>query len=153
MVTQVTSAPKSASFDGRPAADAVSVRRGSRLGALLARTDRAVTLNVGMLVLLAVWAIGEFVIDGTAYTLVAIGPATPFFAGTAYKVSQGDPALGWLRASGFVCGMLTLLCGASFYGSLMATPVDVSCAITSALFGVVFGYGACYQLLRGSRGS
>jgi hypothetical protein len=150
MVTQVTSARKSVSFEDRPDGAA---RPRSRLAALLSRTDRAVTLNVGMLVLLAVWAIGEFVIDGTAYTLVAIGPATPFFAVTAYIRAQGDPALGWLRASGFVCGMLTLLCAASFYGSLVAMPVDVSCAVTSAIFGAVFAFGACYQLLRGGRDS
>jgi len=154
MVTQVSSAPKSVQIAAMPADSPASASgRQSRFGALLARTDGAVKLNVGLILLLAVWVAGELIIEGTAYTLVAIIPATPFFAGAAYNVSTGGSAAPWLRASGVICALLGLLCAVSFYDSLAMTPVDVSCAITSALFGAVFAFGAYYQLLRGARDS
>jgi hypothetical protein len=154
MVTQVTTAPKSTQGTAKPVGSAVPVSgRQSRFRALLARTDGAVKLNVGLILLLAVWVAGELIIEGTAYTLVAIVPAVPFFAGAAYNVSTGGSAAHWLRASGVICALLGLLCAVSFVDSLAMTPVDVSCAITSALFGGVFVFGACYQLLRGARDS
>jgi len=154
MVTQVTTAPKSVQPAAMPADSGASTSgRESRFRALLARTDGAVKLNVGLILLLAVWVIGELIIEGTAYTLVAIIPAVPIFAGAAYSVSQSEPASRWLRLSGVFCALLGLLCAVSFVDSLAMTPVDVTCAITSALFGGVFVFGACYQLLRSARES
>src|SRR5688572_2381317 len=154
MVTQVTSAPKPVQTAVKPADSSASTSASpSRFGALLARTDSAVKLNVGLILLLAGWVTGELIIEGTAYTLVAIVPAIPFFAAAAYNASRGESAAPWLRASGVMCALLGLLCAVSFVDSLVMTPVDVTCAITSALFGGVFVFGACYQLLRGARGS
>ena len=153
MVTQVTTAPKSEQTAAKAGGSTASVSWQPRLGALFARTDSAVKLNVGLILLLAGWVTGELIIEGTAYTLVAIVPAVPFFAAAAYYASRGDSAAPWLRASGVMCALLGLLCAVSFVDSLVMTPVDVTCAITSALFGGVFVFGACYQLLRGVRES
>jgi hypothetical protein len=130
---------------------AAKARPRSRIRALLARTDRAITLNVALLTLLAIWLVAELAIEGTAYTLVAVVPAAPFFARAVYAVRTGKET-SWLSASGAICALLAVLCAASFYESLAITPVDVSCAVSSALFGVIFVYGAGYQLLRGARG-
>ena len=101
--------------------------------------------------MLTIWLLGELAIEGTAYTLVAIVPAAPFFTRAAYAVHADRETKTWLSASGGVCALLLLLCAVSFYDSLAMTPVDVTCAVTSVMFGAVFGVGACYQLLRGSR--
>jgi len=153
MVTQVTTAPKSDQTAAKAVGSMASASGQLSLGALFARTDGAVKLNVGLILLLAVWVAGELIIEGTAYTLVAIIPAVPIFAGAAYSASQGEPASRWLRLSGVFCALLGLLCAVSFVDSLVMTPVDVTCAITSVIFGGVFVFGACYQLLRGARES
>jgi hypothetical protein len=149
VVIEVAPAPRSSSVPSVTAAAAP--RSTSRLRALLARTDKAITLNIGLLALLTIWLLGELAIEGTAYTLVAIVPSAPFFARAAYAVHVDSDSKAWLSASGGVCALLFLLCAASFYDSLAMTPVDVTCAVTSAMFGAVFGVGACYQLLRSSR--
>jgi hypothetical protein len=74
MVTQIGRTRKSILVTFDTAATA-PVPGESRIAARSGQYDRASVLNVAMLLLLAAWLVGEIIIEGTAYTLVAIAPA------------------------------------------------------------------------------
>jgi hypothetical protein len=110
------------------------------------RIKPLVALNWTLAALLLIDLVGELIVYGTAWTLIAAIPAGAVFGRAAIVQSRSlEPSPRWLRASGWLCVFLGGVCALSFYGSLMA-PVDIACAVTSALFGVLFAGAAYYQL-------
>jgi hypothetical protein len=105
-----------------------------------------VALNWTLAVLLLIDLVGELIVYGTAWTLIAAIPAGAVYGKAAMAFSKSDePSEHWLRTSGWLSVFLGGVCALSFYGSLMA-PVDVACAATSSIFGVLFAGAAYYQL-------
>jgi hypothetical protein len=105
-----------------------------------------VALNWTLAALLFIDLVGELIVYGTAYTLIAAIPAGIVFGMAAHMQSKlPQPSEKWLRIAGWTSAVLAATCLLSFYGSLMA-PVDVACAFTSSIFGVAFAASAYYQL-------
>jgi hypothetical protein len=110
--------------------------------------DRAASINAFFAALLVVWVLAELAIYQTAYNLVVAAPAVGVFGMASRSIAADHGARRWLRVSGWSCVSLVGLCGVFFVGSLTETPVDVSCAISSGIFGAVFGLAGWYQLNR-----
>jgi hypothetical protein len=110
--------------------------------------DRAASINAFLAALLVVWVLAELAIYQTSYNLVVAAPAVAVFGMAARNIASNHSAGRWLRVSGWSCVSLAGLCALFFVGSLTATPVDVSCAISSGIFGAVFGGAGYYQAKR-----
>jgi hypothetical protein len=103
-------------------------------------------MNWTLSALLFIDLVGELIVYGTAYTLIAAIPAGAIFGAAAHMQSKAlQPSEKWLRIAGWTSAVLAATCVLSFYGSLMA-PVDVACAFTSSIFGAAFAGSAYCQL-------
>jgi hypothetical protein len=141
-VSTIASAPQAGTAHG-------ARRRGlSSLWRKVLSYDRAASINAFFGALLVVWVLAELAIYQTAYNLVVAAPAVAVFGVAARSIAANHSARRWLRISGWSCVSLAVLCALFFVGSLTETPVDVSCAISSGIFGAVFGAAGYYQVMR-----
>jgi hypothetical protein len=141
-VSTVPSAPEAGTAHG-------AWRRGlSSLWRKVLSYDKAASINAFFAALLVVWVLAELAMYQTAYNLIVAAPAVAVFGMAARSIAANRNARRWLRVSGWSCVSLAGLCALFFAGSLTETPMDVSCAISSGIFGAVFGCVGYYQVNR-----
>ncbi|HWC28453.1 MAG TPA: hypothetical protein VG845_00060 [Dehalococcoidia bacterium] len=108
---------------------------------------RAAAINAWLVASLAFWAVADFLISGSADGFVSTLPFMVLFGTMAFRLRGEIADRGrLLRFSGLFAFGLAGACGASLAASLLASPVDVACAVWSGGMVAGFGYAAWYQL-------